>query len=957
MKLSVKRFAGWVAAGFVAIAAGGALVASAQNQTIQLNQTAPPPASQWARDRGDLPHDSDYILGTLPNGMRYLVLRNYTPPRQVAMRMVIDAGSMQERPGEEGVAHFLEHLAFRGTTLYPDGELNRVLEGLGLQMGADVNASTGPDRTTFQFDLARNDAVSIQTGLSIIRQIASSLTIAPEMVNAERGVVLAEERARAGPMLEASMAMLKLQLGDHPYGRAPIGLRKTIETVTPETIRGFYDAYYRPERAILLIVGDINAQALIPHISEQFSDWKCLCQPWGDPKPLKLKPPSPDVAMLVTAGAPDTAVTLRWFEPYQERTPTKAEVRKNLVEQLGAGIVARRMQGINEAAGKPAAFIGSASPSAITHVWNGEMASSGRVTDVAKTIDVMVKAHRQAIEFGVTQEELDRQISLRLDASKREAERGRTGTSVSLVESALDYIDADVPFVSLQQSYALLVEQVPTITLAEVNAALKARFTDKPMLTYRGSEAPKGGEAGLRSAFAAAMAAPISAYKPDAVKPWPYPDFGKPGVVASREVVADLNVTKVVYENGVKLTIKPMPTNKDLISVLVRMGWGRLQMPMNVIDASDMGLSLWSSGGLNKLTVTEQSRTLAGRRAAAVARTLDDAYALDNLNVATREDFPLQMQIMTAMITDSAYRADDWASWMQASDASDASLKLTPSGVLERELDQLLHSGDLRWTINTKAARDTWKPADSIKYIKPIVDNSPIEVVVVGDIGVETVIAEVGKTLGALPARKPIAEPKGMRDVKFPKPGTKTLPHKGRADQGYALIGWPTYAGAFKNIRDERIGFVLAQMLRDNATRLFRSEGGATYSPMETIDFSTFLPDYGFIGVAIEVAPNMIDEVQSKIQGIATDLATNPVPESEIQRITAPKLEQYRRAFTTSVGYWMELLGNAHDGGKGLEYIRSEGSDYASITPADIQAAAKKWLKPETAWKLKVVPE
>ena len=310
----------------------------------------------------------------------------------------------------------------------------------------------------------------------------------------ERGVVLAEERSRAGPMLEASIAMLKLQLGDHPYGRPPIGLRKVIETVTPATIRGFYDAYYRPERAILLVVGDVNVQTLIPQISEQFGDWKGRGEAGGDPKPVMVKPPSPDVAMLVTAGAPDTAVTLRWFEPYQERAPTKAEVRKNLVEQLGAGIVARRMQGINEAAGKPAAFIGSASPSAITHVWNGEMASSGRVTDVAKTIDVMVKAHRQAIEFGVTQEELDRQISLRLDASKREAERGRTGTSVSLVESALDYIDADVPFVSLQQSYALLVEQVPTITLAEVNAALKARFTDKPMLTYRGSEPPKGGE-------------------------------------------------------------------------------------------------------------------------------------------------------------------------------------------------------------------------------------------------------------------------------------------------------------------------------------------------------------------------------------------------------------------------------------------------------------------------------
>lgn len=961
MRLLVKRFAGWIAAGLVSIAAAGAMVAAAQNpqnQTVQLTQAAPAPASQWARDRGDLPHDPDYLIGTLPNGMRYLVLRNYTPPRQVALRMVIDAGSMQERPGEEGVAHFLEHLAFRGTELYPDGELNRQLENLGLQMGSDVNASTGPDRTTFQFDLSRNDPVSIQTGLSVIRQIVSAMTIAPAMVDAERCVVLAEERARAGPGLEASKALLRMQLGDHPYGRPPIGLRNVIETVTPATVRGFYDAYYRPERATLVIVGDVNTQALIGQIGTMFGDWKGRGQPGADPKPVMTKPPSQDISMLVTAGAPDTSIMLRWFEPYQNRAPTKAEVRKSLVEQLGAGIVARRMQGLNEAAGKPAAIIGSASPAAITHVWNGEMATSARVTDVAKTIDVMVKAHRQAVQFGVTQEELDRQIALRVEASKREAERGRTGTSVSLVESAVDYINADVPFISLQQSHEILMAQAPTITLAEVNAALKARFAGgaKPDLLYRGSAPPPGGEQALRAAYNSAWNAAVTAYKPDAVKPWPYTDFGTAGVVADRKLIPDLNVTLVRFENGVKLTIKPMPTNKDLISVRVRMGWGRLQMPLNVIDASDMGLSLWSSGGLKKLTPTEQSRTLAGRRAGAIARTLDDAYALDNMNITTREDFPLQMQIMTAMVTDSAYRADDWASWMQASDQADASLKLTPSGVLERELDALLHSGDLRWTINSKHQRDTWKPQDSVKYIKPIVDNSPIEVIVVGDVGVETTIQEVAKTLGALPARKPIAEPKGMRDVKFPKPGTTTLPHKGRPDQGYALIGWPTYAGAFKNIREERIGMVLAQMLRDNATRKFRSEGGATYSPMETVDFSTFLPDYGFIGLAIEVPPETIDDVQKQIQQIATDMATNPVPESEIQRIVGPKLEQYRRAYTTAVGYWMELLANAHENPSGMEYLRSEGSDYAAITPADIQAAAKKWLKPETAWKLKVVP-
>ncbi len=955
----LKRVAGLIAAGIVGLAlTAGPLTAGsgAFAQTVNVTQGGQVQTG-WPRDRTDLPHDTDYILGELPNGMRYLILPNITPPRQVAMRMLIDAGSMQERPGEEGVAHFLEHLAFRGTTKYPDGKVQETLEGIGLQMAADVNASTGPDTTTFILDLPRNDRDSLSTGLDVMRQLVSDMTIAPEAVNAERGVVLAEERSRAGPGMESAFAMLRLQVGDHPYGRPPIGLRKVIETVTPQTIHGFYDAFYRPERGTLLVVGDVDPSSLIPMISIAFGDWKGRGPAGKDPTPITVKPSNPDVSMVLTPGAPDTSLMLRWFEPYSDPPQNKAERRRMAVESIGARIVAQRMLGLNDAAGKPAASLGSPFPSAIHDVWRGEVAYSSGVINVPKTIELMVTAHRQALQYGITQEELDRQRTLALEAAKREADRGRTGTSVSQIETAIDYVTNDVPFVSLQQQYSFLAEQLPTVTLTEINAALKARFQGEPTLVYRGSKAPEGGEAGLRTALKKAMAEPVKPYKLDAIKPWPYTNFGKPGTVASREEVSDLGVTLVKFDNGVKLTVKPLPTNKDLISVRVRIGRGRLQMPTNVIDASDMGLSLWSSGGLGKLTPTEQFRSLAGRRAGVVARTLDDAYALDNMNVATREDFGLQMEIMAATLTDPAYRKDDWASWMQGADAADTSLNMTPSGVLERELDRLLHSGDLRWTINTKAMRDTWKPEDSIKYIKPIVENSPIEVIVIGDISVDQVITEVARTLGALPKRPPYKEPASMRDVKFPKAGTTTLTHEGRADQGYALIGWPTYQGVFKNIRDERIANVLGQMLRDNATRKFRSEGGATYSPMELVDISTFLPDYGYIAVALEVAPETIDDVQNQIQAIATELATTRQPQSEIDRIIQPKLEQTRRNYVTNVGYWMELLANSQDGGGGLEYIRSEFKDYQSITPDEVMAAAKKWFKPETAWRLKVVPK
>jgi len=935
--------------------AADVLSASAQNQTIRVNEPPPAPAG-WARDLSDLPHDQDYHLGQLSNGLRYLVLPNRTPPDQVALRLLIDAGSMQERPGEEGVAHFLEHLAFRGTAAYPDGEVQRVLEGLGLRMAADVNASTGPDTTTFIIDLPRNDPGSLETGLKVMRQFASGMLIEADKVDAERGVVLAEERSRAGPALEASSAFLKFQLGEHPYARPPIGLRSVIETVTPDTIRRFYDAFYRPERATLLIVGDVTPEAAAPAIARAFADWVGRGPAGRDPAPVTVRPSAPDVAVIVTPGAPDTSLMLRWFEPYQDRPHTRAQRRERLVEQLAAGAVARRMQGLNEDAGKPAVRIGSAIPARIHQVWSGQIATSSGVADVYRALDVMVKAHRQAVAFGITQDELDRQKELVIDATRREADRGRTGTSVAQIEVTSDRVSSDMPFVSLQQSYAILLEQAPTITLQEVNDALRARFQEAPNLLYRSASPPPGGEAGLRSAFQAAMKAPVEAYVPASVKPWPYTNFGPPGAVASREFIPDLGVTLVRFENGVQLTIKPLPSNKDLINIRVRVGRGRLQMPMNVIDASDMGLSVWSSGGLNRISVTDQARTLAGKRVGVAGRTLEDAYALDNFNITPREDLTTQLELTAAMLTDPAYRADDWATWMAQADASDASLKLTPAGVLERELDRLLHGGDLRWTINTKAMRDTWKPEDAIAYIRPIVEQSPIEVIMVGDLNVQDAIREVARTLGALPARAPFREGAGWRTVRFPEPGSVSLPHQGRSDQGYALIGWPTFQGAFSSIREERIGIVLGQMLRDNATRKFRSEGGATYSPMDLVDFPTFLPEFGYIAVAVEAPPGLVDDIQNEIQSIASMLAQVPQPSSEIVRITQPKVEEARRNFLSNVGYWTELLANVHDDPSGLEYIRSEMADYAGITPADVQAMARKWLRPETAWRLRIVP-
>ncbi len=915
--------------------------------------------SGWANSRSDLPKDPDYTLGVLPNGMRYLVLPNRNPPNQVAMRLVMAAGSMHEDKEQEGIAHFLEHLSFRGTKLFPDGEMQRRLEALGLQMVSDVNATTHATHTTFLLDMARNDQESIDTGLTVLREIASELNLAPEMIDAERGVVLAEERLRAGPQSEAIVQALKLQLGDHPYAREVIGKRRVIETLTQEQIRAFYDAYYRPERATLVIVGDIDAERVVPALASRFGDWIARGPAGVDPPPVTTKPAAPDVSVLSVPGSGDSAITLRWFEPYRSRPHTRAERRRQLVEQLGVAAVGQRLVEMNEAAGKPARSISAASPSRISSIWNGHISQAIGVVDPEKTIELMVLAQRQAVELGITQEELDRVISLRLEAARQAAATGRTGTSGSMADALAMQLNSDPVFVSPQDSLDLLEQQLKTVTLKEVNVALRARFVDTPSLVYRGSADPKGGVEALRAAYTAAMTKPASAYAVSAIKPWPYRNFGAPGKVASRLDIEDLGVTFVRFDNGVRLTVKPGSVRKDDVLVRVRLGFGRLGMPRDRIDASDMGASIWSTGGLGKLTPAERTRTLAGRRVAASVETADDAFELTNGSggVTTAADFGLQMELMAAMVTDPGLRTQEWAGLMALADRADESFERTASGVLNYNLPRLLHSGDLRWTYNTKAMRDSWKPEDAATFIKPIILNSPMEVIVVGDITVEKAISEVGRTLGALPWRTMTAEPAGIRDVKIPKatPKPVEVTHKGRADQGAVVIAWPTQ-DVRTDRRAARVGWVLSQMLRDEATRRFRTDSSATYSPVAMTEFSHTLNGYGYVGLSLEIPPDRADAALAEIETIAATLASGPVWETEVTRIVGPRMEAMKRDMANNA-FWAEALSGAQEDSRRLEAIRTLISDYQSIAAADVHAAAKRWLKPETAWKLKVVPE
>ncbi|MGI8930987.1 MAG: M16 family metallopeptidase, partial [Sphingomicrobium sp.] len=222
------------------------LIAAALSVATLPALAAPPASDGWGVTTTDVPADPAIRLGTLANGMKYAIMRNATPKRAASVRLHFDFGSIGEGEKERGLAHFIEHMAFNGTTNVAEGEMVKILERQGLKFGPDTNAQTGFDSTMYLLELPVADAARIETALFLMREVASELTVDPAAVDRERGVLLGERRSRDSFQLNQIIDQLGFQVPGTPYpNRLPIGTEDVLKTASAATIKALYQRYYR----------------------------------------------------------------------------------------------------------------------------------------------------------------------------------------------------------------------------------------------------------------------------------------------------------------------------------------------------------------------------------------------------------------------------------------------------------------------------------------------------------------------------------------------------------------------------------------------------------------------------------------------------------------------------------------------------------------------------------------
>ncbi len=916
---------------------------------------APSPAAVWAQSQSDVAPDPAIRFGRLANGMRYAILRNGTPTGQVAVRLRIGSGSFEESDAQQGLAHMLEHMTFKGSAHVPAGEMLKILERKGLAFGPDTNAATYQQQTVYMLDLPQSDADTVDTGLMLMRETASELSLDPAALQSERGVVLSEERLRATPAFSAAKAQVGFLLeGQLAADRWPIGKVDVIQNAPASLVRDYYQRNYRPERATLIIVGDIDPIAIESKIAQRFGDWKGVGPSAPSPDLGAIKTRSLSSRVIVQPGG-QTSVQIVWERPYDKTPDSLAKRRRDTEALVAFQVLNRRLERLARSANPPFLAAGAAKQDLLQSARLGVLSvvtAPGQWSDGLKAAEAV---RRQAVTYGLSQTEVDREITeVRAALQNRAAGQG-TRKSPEIAAELVQATDMGEVITSPAQDLALFDQNVKGLTAAQVSEALRQAFSGQGPLVVLSSPTPvEGGDAALTSAFERAEAQPVAAPVAEVAKAWPYTSFGPAGQVVETRQIADLGVTFVRFANGVRLTVKPTAFHKDEILVSARFGGGYLDLPLGRA-APTWALPALVQGGLKDLTLSEIQKALSGKVVTQALTIGDDAFELQGKTRST--DLPTQFQLLAADLSAPGYQPEAFerlrGAYLQALDQ----LAATSQGVIAEHLAELQHGGDARWRFPTRAELDAAKPDDLRSLLARPLQSEPLEVIVVGDVTVDQAVREAAATFGALPARaSDLAVPAAARSVHAF--GLDTTPvnftHKGRADQGVAIVAWPTM-DAVADRREARKVRVTAEILKLRLIDEVRISQGASYSPDASADASDTFPGYGYVLADVEIPPTKAAGFFNSVSKITADMATSGVTDDELERARKPLIEARHKA-QESNEFWLSALGGAQQASARLDLIRTSIDDLQAVTPADVKAVAAKYLTDGRTRRITVTP-
>lgn len=895
-----------------------------------------------------VPIDKKVRVGKLDNGITYYIRANKKPEGRVQFRLAVNAGSVLEDEDQLGLAHFTEHMAFNGTEYYPHNELISKLQAKGVQFGGHVNAYTSFDKTVYYVNMP-NDAEMLEMGMKILDGWASKLLMDPKEIDAERGVIIEEWRGRLGAQDRLQKQYWPIMFKDSRYAnRVPIGTEEVLKTFQRPTIVRFYEDWYRPDLQAVIIVGDIDVDAVEAKVKEYFNDNKMPANPKERPYYNVPDNKEPLVAIATDKEASSANIQMFWKHA-QAPKGTIGDYRQMLVRTLAENIINARFAEMAEKASAPFLYAGGGYGSFLAKLDCAVLTAYPKDNRIEEATAMLLKEMKRVDEHGFLQTELDRAKESLLESYRKAAkELNKTQSNDFADEYTNHYLEGDViPGIRQEDQYAR--EFVPEITLDEVNAVVKDWITDENFIYVLTAPEKEGYNIPTKDAILKVVANS----KNEKTEPWvdTYKDeplFDKEVKKVTPVVVKEnstLGYTEYVISNGIRFVVKKTNYKEDEIQMRsFAFGGSALYGDKEAFMVGNVA-SLVDDAGIANFSSSQLSKKLQGKTVGV------SPYISSTTQGFSGSCVPKDLETMLQLV-DLYYEAPrkDRESFDRNIETLKTQVRMAaanPQAKFMRDFYEMAYDHNPRLVV-----MPTEQDIDGIDYERVyqiygerFADASDQIFVFVGNVSDEN-IQTIANYLNLLPTNgKQKNEPKLDKSPKLAKGVNHSLTLAGTDKQGMVLVMGESSDFAGKDDLRERIAVsALGEALQIRTTEVIREKMGETYSPYSTVSYEIDFDGSVSWMFFLQCAPENCESVEKAAIDLIKECIKKGCDRETLNKVKLQMIKE-RETRMQENSFWMgQILGSYQYKENRDANITDYEAMVNSLTTHDMKRLAKRYF-------------
>lgn len=907
---------------------------------------------------GKIPSDQEILSGTLPNGMMYFIKHNEKPEDRAELRLAVKAGSLQEDEDQQGLAHFVEHMAFNGSKNFKKNELIDYLESIGTRFGADLNAYTSFEETVYMIQ-ARTDSLHLlEKGLLIMEDWAYGISFDPEEIDKERGVVVSEWRTGLSADQRMQQQYFPIAYKDSRYAeRLPIGKPEIIQEADYSTIKRFYQDWYRPDLMAIIAIGDFDLKWMEEQIKERFSKVPAKENPRNRETYKIPSSPGTSYAICTDEEATFSNIRVMYRHPHVP-VKTVADYKESLARSLYNRMLNARMIEIQQQADPPFTFAYTGYGREMSNLDNYYLYAFVKEGGMEKGIKAVLRATRQAYLHGFHASELERQKEELLRAAEKAANEQDKSPSAGLASGFVYHFLKGNAVPTAKQRLVLLQQLLPLIKVEEINPLPKEWIRpDQRVVIVTGpdkAENPLPKEEELEAWINEFDQMKVTPYEDKVVEGPMIEEDLKPGKILAEHENTTFEFTEWRLENGVRVILKPTDFKNDEILMTSWSPGGYSNYKTEDLPSATNAVPILVQSGIGAYDYAALNKQLTGKNVG-VGPYISELYEGLSGN-SSKQDLEMLFQLTYLYATAPRKDQQAFASFVNRQKSIFENIMTNPYNYFGLQKQKIKYNDHPRRQITDMKSLEKIDLDKILRIYKDrFADASDFTFFFVGSFSLEEMKPFVQKYLGNLPSTKRVESWKNV-GAYLQKGQIDTTFVKGKAPKALVEL---LYHNDFQFNSDNRYALgSLASLLRIKLREAMREDQGGVYG-VSVRAFSSQYPKPGYnIRISFNAAP---EEVQKLIE--ITKLEIDKIKdegaaEKDITKIIETQ-KQGRIKNLKENRYWLGQLSYRYKNNIPLEGMKLEvlESYTKKLNSELLKAAARKYLDTENFMQFLLLPE